>query len=643
MQSTQSKMLTIQIRLAMMANDFGLRTTWGNYSTAGTTQGVVLMPFFDAGDPVQAAAAMGFGMHEGAHHRYGSDFAKYEASLKTKGKVHRLLLNYFDDGRIDRMALIEYPGLRGEYEAIEQLFISKGMRLVPGANTPAIAVLEDYIAHYIGSELLNYKPLTPVWEQTRDLARQRFPIALLTRLEIISEMGVITSDFNDCWNSADMVLDAIKDALEDLKTQQPDHEPEAQPDTDADGQPDADADGQPDADADGQPDADADGQPDADADGQPDADADGQPNADADGQPDADADGQPNADADGQPDADADGQPDADADGQPDADADGQPDADADGQPEAGAAGGPNADDVVRSKQIQELEACLEAAGSGSSDVEGRDKGKMLASLIEADSRFQLDTPLRPHLDAVYTKIGRSVTLPKVLAASRPITQALMELVETETNCAPGLSRRGKRFVTSRFNRFKQGDLRVYRSKARNLGIDSAIMVLLDLSGSMNCQEVVAKNACLALALAVQQIDGAVIGIQSFGDWNVDLLRFREDPATTSSRLDLICAGGGTPMREGLSNAFLALMPEQAERKSMIVITDGEPDVDCVDTFNMVRQHGIDVFGIFIGQYANGKAAMDYYFKPGNWIAVGDILSLKRELFKLAKGTILAA
>ncbi|ASI21293.1 VWA domain-containing protein (plasmid) [Aeromonas media] len=267
----------------------------------------------------------------------------------------------------------------------------------------------------------------------------------------------------------------------------------------------------------------------------------------------------------------------------------------------------------------------------------------MLASLIEADSRFQLDTPLRPRLDAINTKIGRSVTLPKVLAASRPITQALMELVETETNCAPGLSRRGKRFVTSRFNRFKQGDLRVYRGKAKNVGIDSAIMVLLDLSGSMNCQQEVAKNSCLALALAVQQIDGAVIGIQSFGNWNVDLLRFGEDPATTSTRLDLTCADGGTPMREGLSNAFLALMPEQAERKSLIVITDGEPDVECVDTFNMVRQHGIDVFGIYIGQYASGKVAMDYYFKPGNWIAVDNILGLKRELFKLAKGTILAA
>ncbi len=297
----------------------------------------------------------------------------------------------------------------------------------------------------------------------------------------------------------------------------------------------------------------------------------------------------------------------------------------------------------MRSKQIQELEACLEATGSGSTDVEVRDKGKMLASLIEADSRFELDTPLRPRLDAINTTIGRSVTLPKVLTASRPITQALMELVETETNCAPGLSRRGKRFVTSRFNRFKQGDLRVYRSKAKNLGIDSAIMVMLDLSGSMNCQQEVAKNACLALALAVQQIDGAVIGIQSFGDRNVDLLRFGEDPATTSTRLDLTCAGGGTPMREGLSNVFLALMPEQAERKSLIVITDGEPDVDCVDTFNMVRQYGIDVFGIFIGQYASGKAAMDYYFKPGNWIAVDNILGLKRELFKLAKGTILAA
>ncbi|WP_128343593.1 VWA domain-containing protein [Aeromonas caviae] len=589
MQSTQSKMLTIQIRLAMMANDFGLRTTWGNYPTAGTTQGVVLMPFFDAGDPVQAAAAMGFGMHEGAHHRYGSDFAKYEESLKTKGKVHRWFLNCFDDGRIDRMALLEYPGLRGEYEAIEQLFISKGMRQVPGTNTPAINVLEDYLAHYIGCELLNYKPLTPVWEQTRELARQRFPDALLTRLEIISEMGVITADFNDCWDSADLVLDAIRDSLEDLKAQQSDHEPAA------------------------------------DAASQSDADADGQPGADAAGQSDADADGQPGADAAGQSDVDADDQPGADAAGQSDA------------------AGRPSADNVVRSKQIQELEACLEATGSGSTDVEVRDKGKMLASLIEADSRFELDTPLRPRLDAINTTIGRSVTLPKVLTASRPITQALMELVETETNCAPGLSRRGKRFVTSRFNRFKQGDLRVYRSKAKNLGIDSAIMVMLDLSGSMNCQQEVAKNACLALALAVQQIDGAVIGIQSFGDRNVDLLRFGEDPATTSTRLDLTCAGGGTPMREGLSNAFLALMPEQAERKSLIVITDGEPDVDCVDTFNMVRQYGIDVFGIFIGQYASGKAAMDYYFKPGNWIAVDNILGLKRELFKLAKGTILAA
>ena len=589
MQSTQSKMLTIQIRLAMMANDFGLRTTWGNYPTAGTTQGVVLMPFFDAGDPVQAAAAMGFGMHEGAHHRYGSDFAKYEESLKTKGKVHRWFLNCFDDGRIDRMALLEYPGLRGEYEAIEQLFISKGMRQVPGTNTPAINVLEDYLAHYIGCELLNYKPLTPVWEQTRELARQRFPDALLTRLEIISEMGVITADFNDCWDSADLVLDAIRDSLEDLKAQQSDHEPAA----DAASQSDADAD------------------------------ADGQPGADAAGQSDADADGQPGAA------------------GQSDVDADDQPGADAAGQSDA--AGRPSADNVVRSKQIQELEACLEATGSGSTDVEVRDKGKMLASLIEADSRFELDTPLRPRLDAINTTIGRSVTLPKVLIASRPITQALMELVETETNCAPGLSRRGKRFVTSRFNRFKQGDLRVYRSKAKNLGIDSAIMVMLDLSGSMNCQQEVAKNACLALALAVQQIDGAVIGIQSFGDRNVDLLRFGEDPATTSTRLDLTCAGGGTPMREGLSNAFLALMPEQAERKSLIVITDGEPDVDCVDTFNMVRQYGIDVFGIFIGQYASGKAAMDYYFKPGNWIAVDNILGLKRELFKLAKGTILAA
>ncbi|WP_270819982.1 vWA domain-containing protein [Aeromonas sp. Y311-2] len=587
MKSAQSKMLTVQIRLAMMANDFGLRTIWGNYSTASTSPGVVCMPYFNADDPVQYAASLGFGMHEGAHHRYKSQYDKYVESQSTKGGHHRFALNLFDDGRIDRMAMLEYPGLRGDYEAIEQLFILKGIRKEVTEDTPAIMVLQTYLMYYVGSELLNYAALKPFWHQVKDVAAQRFPAGLLTRLEIISEMGVLTADFDDCWTSADLFLEAIKDSLEELQNQS-------------------------------------------------DSGADDQSGADADGQSGADADGQSGADADDQPGADADDQPGANADGQPRANADDQLGTDASGKQKT--SGTKNV-----SSQIKELQQCLDALQDEASGVETSDKGRLLSSLIEADEQYQMATPLRPRLDGFCDRIGKSSQLPKVTAASRPLTQALMELVETETNCAPGLSRRGKRFVTSRFNRFKQGDLRVYRSKARNIGIDSAILVSLDLSGSMILPQTIAKNACLALALAITDIDGAVVGVQSFGGRNLDLLRFGEDPAAVSCRFDEAYADGGTPMREGLSNAFLALLPEAAERKSVIVITDGEPDNDCSDTFNLLRHYGMDVFGIYIGQYANGKKAMDRYFKPGNWIAVVDVIGLKRELFNLAKNTILAS
>lgn len=64
MSKLNNAMITIQLRMAMMTHDFGMKTTWGNYPTASTGPGLVRMPFFDANDPVQCKAAMGFGLHE---------------------------------------------------------------------------------------------------------------------------------------------------------------------------------------------------------------------------------------------------------------------------------------------------------------------------------------------------------------------------------------------------------------------------------------------------------------------------------------------------------------------------------------------------------------------------------------------------
>jgi hypothetical protein len=138
--SVQTKMLTIQIRMAMMASNFGLRTIWGNFETAGTNKDMILMPYFNADDPEQYQAAMGFGLHESAHHRYKSDFELMVEATK-KGKIYEHVLNVTDDGRIERRSYLEYPGTKSEFEAIERLFISRNQRIPANDSMKPISSL----------------------------------------------------------------------------------------------------------------------------------------------------------------------------------------------------------------------------------------------------------------------------------------------------------------------------------------------------------------------------------------------------------------------------------------------------------------------------------------------------------------------
>ena len=133
MSTLNNAMITIQLRMAMMTHDFGMKTTWGNYPTASTGPGLVRMPFFDANDPVQCKAAMGFGLHEGSHHRYQSDFSLMSVAAQM-GKFYTHMLNVFEDARVDRNALREYPGIKSEYAAIEELFIQRNVSALESAS-----------------------------------------------------------------------------------------------------------------------------------------------------------------------------------------------------------------------------------------------------------------------------------------------------------------------------------------------------------------------------------------------------------------------------------------------------------------------------------------------------------------------------
>ena len=574
--SAQTKMLTIQIRMAMMASNFGLRTNWGNFETASTAKDVVNMPYFNAEDPEQYQAAMGFGLHESAHHRYKSDFQLMNEAIK-KGSIYQHVLNITDDGRIERRSFLEYPGTKSEFEAIERLFISRNQRIPANDNMKPISVLLCYYAQFIGTNLLGYAPLNPLFETTKLVAQKMFPQNLLTRLEIIGQMGAYTRECSGSWEATLLFVEAIRSELEEAKKS-------LQPPPSNDSQDD-------------------------------DSKAGGQSAGDADDD-DSKANGQNAGDADND-----------------DSDAGGQ--SAGDGKTKADA-------QSANEDQIANLEQVIQAI-QNDDDIDSLDKGDVLASIIKPEATRQFITPLRPDLHGIKRGFSPYSQLAAVKSASRPLCHALSQLIEVETNKAPGIGRRGKRFIVSRKTRYLQGDMRVYRTKAETIAVDSSMLISLDLSGSMSHNVTKAKDACLSLALAIEEIEGAQVAVQTFGDKNYDILKWGESVSAASGRFDAVYADGSTPMREALSNAFMALLPEETNRKSLVMITDGEPDCDCTDTFNLLRQYEIDVFGLFIGEYNKGREYMDKYFNPGGWIAVKNINDLRRELFKFAKQTFLSA
>ena len=603
--SAQTKMLTIQIRMAMMASNFGLRTTWGNFDSASTTKDMVKMPYFNADDPEQYEAAMGFGLHESAHHRYKSDF-KLMNEATQKGNIYQHVLNITDDGRIERRSFLEYPGTKSEFEAIERLFISRNQRVPANDNMNPISVLLCYYAQFIGANLLGYTPLHPLFETTKLVAQKMFPQSLLSRLEIIGQMGAYTRDCSGSWEATLLFVEAIRSELEEAKKL-------LQTPSSNDSQDDSDADNQ-----------------NAGNTGDDDSDADDQ-NAGNAGDDDSNADNQ-NAGNAGDDDSNADDQ---------NAGNTGDDDSNAGGQ---NAGGGKTEADTqsANEDQIANLEQVIQAI-QNDDDIDSLDKGDVLASIIKPESTRQFITPLRPDLHGIKRGFSPYSQLAAVKSASRPLCHALSQLIEVETNKAPGIGRRGKRFIVSRKTRYLQGDMRVYRTKAETIAVDSSMLISLDLSGSMSHNVTKAKDACLSLALAIEDIEGAQVAVQTFGDKNYDILKWGESVSAASGRFDAVYADGSTPMREALSNAFMALLPEETNRKSLVMITDGEPDCDCTDTFNLLRQHEIDVFGLFIGEYKKGREYMDKYFNPGGWIAVRNINDLRRELFKFAKQTFLSA
>ncbi|RMD68630.1 MAG: VWA domain-containing protein, partial [Gammaproteobacteria bacterium] len=179
-------------------------------------------------------------------------------------------------------------------------------------------------------------------------------------------------------------------------------------------------------------------------------------------------------------------------------------------------------------------------------------------------------------------------------------------------------SRRGRRIDPRRLWEVgaRLPDPRPFLHKEEKEGISTAVVVLLDASSSMNNRVggskaiVVATEAVLAIALALESIRGVEVATASFGSAPTfpggcirPLTRFGESVAKTATRYAPL-AEGGTPTADAVMWAAWQLLGRREPRKLIIAVTDGVPNSQDLleEAVKAVSAMGIDSAEIRIGE-----------------------------------------
>lgn len=137
-------------------------------------------------------------------------------------------------------------------------------------------------------------------------------------------------------------------------------------------------------------------------------------------------------------------------------------------------------------------------------------------------------------------------------------------------------------------------------------GIDTAVHILLDISGSMTSRIELAGAACYSMALALAAIPGISVGVSAFpADYKeyvaatVYPLLQHGKRITNSFAAE---AHGSTPMTEALWWVLGMLSTRPEHRKIILVVTDGYPDdpETAKETITAAQRMGMEVLGIGI-------------------------------------------
>lgn len=288
----------------------------------------------------------------------------------------------------------------------------------------------------------------------------------------------------------------------------------------------------------------------------------------------------------------------------------------------------------AENQKFQNLKAALAA---GDEDC-GEDAFEALREELSENACNQGDpnyctVPVAPdmHNDAS----AGGYLLDEVLSTTSKVRSQLQGLVQASRRSKEVARRSGKKLCGKKLSRVVVGDMRVFSTKNPRVKANTAIHILVDLSGSMSGgSDVIAKQAALAVGLALEGIKGVNPAVTFFGGYAGDPVRAAVRHGKSVRQAAGAFAGGfggGTPMAEALWYAAFELSKCPEARKIIIPITDGSPDnpAACTTVINLCDKALIEFAAIGI------RYNVSHLFS--NCIVINGVDELRTTLFGLVR------
>lgn len=587
---TQTLKQAMPIVATALGRRFGVQVQVGG-AQAATDGHTIWLPDLPAASELRPVA-WGLLAHEASHVRH-TDMAVFEA-VQAQSPLQRTLLNILEDIRIERAIRQDYPGTETTLARVIDWMQATGQLQPPATEDHPARILTATLLLRLRHQVLGQTALAVAAREAEQVLRQTFSASLVHRL-----WGVLT-EVRRLGSTAEAA--ALAERLEqwlNAEATSPDTTSSPAPECGAEGEASAetpDEDGSP-RDGAGADDA----HPPTASSQTAEVEEGGQAPRPAttdetDGGGDADPDTAPQA-------AGTDGAESSAPNPEPEVGA--APEA---ATPVAGSAGGPDPSGTPNGALQQAL-----AAGEG--DLAGDLFAQARQALAEAAGADDPETLRLPVGEEAFSDPSLNhLACQRVAATSRALATRLQGLVQASRMDRPGATWQGRTLLSRRLHRVGLGETRLFARQHRRPAPNTALHLLVDLSGSMSRRTEagrpsfqVALEAALAVALALEPIAGVSVAVTAFpGEQGEDtrvsrLIRHGQSVRRRADAFDQ-APRGGTPLAQALwyAAADLSLRPEP--RRLILAMTDGDPNDRAAahEILALCRDQGLETIGVGI-------------------------------------------